>query len=66
MSHLNERIADYVFEELSLEDMAEALGLDAPVLVEQTPAEDELPLEEPEADIENEETPDEEPGGSLH
>ena len=49
-----------------IEDMAEALGLDAPVLVEQTPAEDELPLEEPEADIENEETPDEEPGGSLH
>ena len=30
-----------------VEDMAEALGLDAPLLVEQTPSEDMLPLEEP-------------------
>jgi len=30
-----------------VEDMAEALGLDSPILVEQTPSEDMLPLEEP-------------------
>ena len=29
-----------------VEDMAEALGLDAPILVERTPSEDQLPLEE--------------------
>jgi len=33
-----------------VEDMAEALGLEAPILVEQTPAEEMLPLEEPDAD----------------
>jgi segregation and condensation protein B len=33
-----------------VEDMAEALGLDAPILVEQTPREEELPLAEPEED----------------
>lgn len=33
-----------------VEDMAEALGLDAPILVEQTPAEDQLPLEEPDSE----------------
>jgi segregation and condensation protein B len=32
-----------------VEDMAEALGLDAPLLVERTPPEELLPLEEPEA-----------------
>jgi segregation and condensation protein B len=32
-----------------VEDMAEALGLEAPLLVEQTPSEDMLPLEEPDA-----------------
>src|SRR5207302_2129926 len=31
-----------------VEDMAEALGLDSPVLVERTPREEELPLSEPE------------------
>jgi segregation and condensation protein B len=31
-----------------VEDMAEALGLEAPILVEQTPREEELPLAEPE------------------
>ena len=31
-----------------VEDMAEALGLEAPLLVEQTPAEELLPLDEPE------------------
>ena len=30
-----------------VEDMAEALGLEAPILVEQTPGEEALPLEEP-------------------
>jgi segregation and condensation protein B len=40
-----------------VEDMAEALGFEMPILVEQTPSEDALPLEEPEAD---------EPGGSVH
>ena len=29
-----------------VEDMAEALGIDAPILVERTPAEDQLPLDE--------------------
>lgn len=40
-----------------VEDMAEALGLEAPILIEQTPSEDQLPLEEPEI---------EEPGESVH
>ena len=30
-----------------VEDMAEALGLDAPILVEQAPSDEQLPLEEP-------------------
>jgi segregation and condensation protein B len=33
-----------------VEDMAEALGIDTPLLVEQTPAEELLPLDEPEAE----------------
>jgi segregation and condensation protein B len=33
-----------------VEDMAEALGLDAPILVEQTPRDEDLPLAEPEDD----------------
>jgi segregation and condensation protein B len=45
-----------------VEDMAEALGLEAPILVERTPAEDMLPLEEPEGE---DETPSDEPG-SVH
>ena len=40
-----------------VEDMAEALGLEAPILVERTPTDDQLPLEEPDAD---------EPGESVH
>ncbi len=40
-----------------VEDMAEALGLDAPILVEHSPSEDLLPLDEPDAD---------EPGESVH
>jgi segregation and condensation protein B len=45
-----------------VEDMAEALGLDAPILTEQSPSEEMLPLEEPAGD---DETPSEEPG-SVH
>ncbi len=47
-----------------VEDMAEALGLDTPILTEQTPSEEQLPLEEP--DPENDESPSEEPSGSVH
>jgi len=39
-----------------VEDMAEALGLDAPILTERTPSEEMLPLEEPE----------DTGGGSIH
>jgi len=45
-----------------VEDMAEALGLEAPILVERTPSEELLPLEEPDA----EDPPGDEPGGSVH
>jgi segregation and condensation protein B len=44
-----------------VEDMAEALGLDAPILIEQSPSEEMLPLVEPE-----DQPPHEEPGGSVH
>jgi segregation and condensation protein B len=47
-----------------IEDMAEALGLEAPVLVEQAPNEDMLPLVEPDADEDAEDFDD--PGGSVH
>jgi segregation and condensation protein B len=40
-----------------VEDMAEALGLEAPLLVEQTPHEEDLPLSEPD---------DETPASSVH
>jgi len=43
-----------------VEDMAEALGLDAPLLVERTPPEDLLPLEEPDPE------PPADPGGTVH
>ena len=46
-----------------VEDMAEALGFDVPLLVEQTPSEDSLPLEEPESDGDSSGN---EPGGSIH
>jgi segregation and condensation protein B len=42
-----------------VEDMAEALGLDAPLLVEQAPAEEMLPLEEPEPE-------EKDTGGTIH
>ncbi len=44
-----------------VEDMAEALGLDAPILVEQAPTEEMLPLDEPDEEAE----PDG-PGESIH
>ena len=44
-----------------VEDMAEALGLDAPLLVEKAPPEEMLPLDEPDED-----TPPETPSGSIH
>lgn len=45
-----------------VEDMAEALGIEAPpILVERTPSEDQLPLEEPEP-----EGPSDEKPGSVH
>lgn len=47
-----------------VEDMAEALGLELPILVEQAPDEETLPLEEPDAE-EPTLTPDD-PGGSVH
>jgi len=45
-----------------VEDMAEALGFEAPMLVERNPNEDLLPLEEPDTEA----PPDGEPGGSVH
>ena len=47
-----------------VEDMAEALGLEMPILVEQAPPEELLPLEEP--DGEDEDPPAGDPGGSVH
>jgi segregation and condensation protein B len=48
-----------------VEDMAEALGLEAPILVERQPADDQLPAEEPESDVDSSPLSDE-PGGSVH
>jgi hypothetical protein len=45
--------------------MAEALGLEAPILVERQPADDQLPAEEPESDVDSSPLSDE-PGGSVH
>ena len=47
-----------------VEDMAEALGLEAPILVERTPSEEMLPLDEPEGE-DADESPGEGPG-SVH
>jgi segregation and condensation protein B len=52
-----------------IEDMAAALGLDQPLLIEQSPSEELLPLEEPEADAPVDDGGDEPPGeptGSVH
>jgi len=45
-----------------VEDMAEALGLEAPILIEQTPSDEMLPLQEPEEGVED----DDGPGESIH
>ena len=45
-----------------VEDMAEALGLEAPILTEHTPSEEMLPLDEPDEDADEED----EPGESVH
>jgi segregation and condensation protein B len=50
-----------------VEDMAEALGIEAPLLVERPLPEEQLPLEEPEAEIETDEKmPPRGSGGSIH
>ena len=46
-----------------VEDMAEALGLEAPLLIEQAPSEEMLPLEEPDAETPN---PGAKPPGAVH
>lgn len=47
-----------------VEDMAEALGIDAPILMEQSLSEEALPLDEPEEEPES--IDDDEPTGSVH
>ena len=47
-----------------VEDMAEALGLEVPLLVEQAASDDVLPLEEP--DVDEPTLTSEDPGGSVH
>src|SRR5262245_29376000 len=47
-----------------VEDMAEALGLDAPILVEQAVTDEQLPLDEPDAD--EADPSDDEPKRSVH
>ena len=49
-----------------VEDMAAALGLESPILVEQAPTEEMLPLEEPEPETDLDEPPADEPSGSVH
>jgi segregation and condensation protein B len=46
-----------------VEDMAEALGLEAPILVERTPSDELLPLEESDPE---EDEPQDGPAGSVH
>ena len=46
-----------------VEDMAEALGLEGPLLIEQTPTEEMLPLDEPEEELDED---DNEPPESIH
>jgi segregation and condensation protein B len=49
-----------------VEDMAEALGVDMPLLVEQAPGEETLPLDEPDRKPDLDDEPPHEPGGSVH
>src|SRR4029077_14807554 len=46
-----------------IEDMAEALGFEVPLLVEQTPSEEALPTDEPETELDE---PADEPDGQVH
>jgi segregation and condensation protein B len=48
-----------------VEDMAEALGFEPPLLAEQTPSEEALPLNEPD-EFDDDEPPENEPSGSVH
>jgi|SRR5579862_1517893 len=48
-----------------VEDMADALGLDQPLLIEQSPREESLPLIEPDVDEDDDNEPGE-PTGSIH
>ena len=48
-----------------VEDMAEALGIESPLLVEQTPGDEALPLDEPD-EADEDEPQEEEPSGSVH
>jgi segregation and condensation protein B len=48
-----------------VEDMAEALGIETPLLVEQAPSDDQLPLEEPDAELDEDGSPDGS-GGVVH
>ena len=49
-----------------VEDMAEALGVDMPLLVERAPSEEILPLDEPDLKPDLDDEPPYEPGGSVH
>ena len=49
-----------------VEDMAEALGIEAPLLVERPLEEEQLPLEEPEAEITIDDDPSPGSSGSVH
>ena len=49
-----------------VEDMAEVFGTEAPLLVEQTPHEDALPLDEPDENDADGDEPGDEPTGSVH
>jgi segregation and condensation protein B len=49
-----------------VEDMADALGIEAPLLIERTPSEDMLPLEEPDEDADLDDLPPNESSGSVH
>jgi segregation and condensation protein B len=49
-----------------VEDMAEALGIETPLLVERAPSEDQLPLDEPDAELDIDDPSSSEPGGVVH
>ena len=49
-----------------VEDMADALGIETPLLVEHTPTEEQLPVEEPEDEVDPGEPPSGGSSGSVH